>query len=152
MREVLKSCKTVIEMTRGLASYTIDFSLRQLEAVARFSYMAQSKAVRIVASWDIDATGRIGSGVRSFLFAFRDFLEWFSDNYRMYKEYFLAIPISLGNELDADLREFLTVASRSLKQFKVVNEVLTFYLEYQSWFEEFHFSRHLQETFTEITE
>ena len=31
-----------------------------------------------------------------------------------------------------------------LKQFRVVNEAVAFYYEYQSWFEEIHFSQHLE--------
>jgi hypothetical protein len=42
------------------------------------------------------------------------------------------------------MRIHSTQISGFLKQFRVVNEALVFYYDYQSWFEELHFTEHLE--------
>ena len=58
---------------------------------------------------------------------------------------FLLLNSALGGEFDRDINEFMTELAKQVKRIKVFNEILNFYMDYQSWFEEFHFTERLED-------
>jgi len=39
----------------------------------------------------------------------------------------------------------MTELAKQVKRIKVFNEILNFYMDYQSWFEEFHLTEYVEE-------
>ena len=58
---------------------------------------------------------------------------------------FLLLNSALGGEFDRDINEFMTELAKQVKRIKVFNEILNFYMDYQSWFEEFHLTEYVEE-------
>merc|ERR1719468_435885 len=80
----------------------------------------------------------------------RDGLDKITKIYNSVKEYIELIPIRVGDEFETDVRQFLNDLANYLRKFKSMNSVLTFYMKYQSWFEEFHLSRRIEEVTTDF--
>ena len=59
--------------------------------------------------------------------------------------YFFTTYSALGGEFDRDINEFMTELAKQVKRIKVFNEILNFYMDYQSWFEEFHLTEYVEE-------
>ena len=79
-----------------------------------------------------------------------DSLQTWRNIYKEICDYLALIPTEVGHDIDADLHSFLKDLSAYVKKFKAFNEALTFYFEYQSWFEEFHFSSRVQEVTSDV--
>ena len=56
----------------------------------------------------------------------------------------LDIPLILSGEIDREFNEFMIEFAKNIKKIKAFNELLNFYMDYQSWFEEFHFTERLE--------
>ena len=103
----------------------------------------QLDKLKVLKSYDADFNA--GDYVKVTVLLMRDNLEKVSKNYLDLKQSLAVIPAVLGAEMDADMDELLAGAAQYLKKFKAVNDALSFYWAYQSWFEEFHFSSRIEE-------
>jgi hypothetical protein len=149
-QNVLLSAKSVVDMTQRVACNALSFASAHVADVASLSYKVQKSLLRMVAHVEM-SDANPGEYVKATIHFTRDALEWVSTNYRDIKETFLTIPLALGDQIDADINELMVGVAKHLKQFKAVSDVLTFYMEYRSWFEEVHFTSHMQKSFNDFT-
>ena len=95
---------------------------------------------------DLDITDmNINDQIKKTIHIIGDGLHWFSEKYREFKDDVLDIPLILSGEIDREFNEFMIEVAKNIKKIKAFNELLNFYMDYQSWFEEFHFTERLED-------
>ena len=100
----------------------------------------------VISFIEVDMTDMsLNDQIKNTIHLIGDSLQWISEKYREFREEVFDIPLALRGEIDEDLDKLLVEASKYLKKFKIFNELLTFYMDYQSWFEEFHFTKCLED-------
>ena len=87
----------------------------------------------------------VGGYIKVTVHFVRNCLETWEGLLRGIREKLSWIPTQIGMEIDADIHQVVKEAAQYLKKFKSIEKALTFYWQYQSWFEEFHLSQHFEE-------
>jgi len=136
--------KAFVDMYQDVINNYISFVFEQLKSVFGLVAQLRQSLINEIAAIEV-GDFNAGDCVKVTVLLLRDNLDKLSRHYAQFKERLALIPATLGAEVNSDLNDFLEGLARHLKKFKTVNEALNFYWEYQSWFEEFHLSRHIEE-------
>lgn len=85
--------------------------------------------------------------IRQVALTVRDILDWISRGYAEIKDDVTAMD---GIQLKSFFRTAFTEVIQNMKSVDEVRSIMEFYAEYQSWFEEIHFSEKLDEVAKEM--
>lgn len=148
---LLKSCQPLIDVTHDALSNSLTFAFEHIKSsVDMIAKLNQKLMFTLANSIEFSNDVNTGEYIKMTVHLFRDGLESWRQVYAQIKDYLAFIPVQVGSELDADVHAFFKELRQYLNKFKAINQALDFFWEYQSWFEEFHLSTHVEEVTRDV--
>ena len=144
MDKLIKVGKIFADVTKDLVSTCMDYLGDYTYNLVMLADQWQRAVLLQIG--DVDITDMsLNDQIKNTIHVIGDSLQWISEKYREFRENVLDIPLVLSGEIDRDMNEFMVEVAKQMKKFKIFNDMLIFYMDYQSWFEEFHFTKYMED-------
>ena len=147
----LLACKSFIAMSNVVLQNTMRTAFQWMEVMKLASQeLLQNFGSKLhVLDLQLETFGT-SEAVEKFLHVMKESLEFWASKASQVQNTLIQIPISLSQDIEQDIHEFLQGLATSIRKVKSMNQILAFYLDYQSWFEEIHLSSRLQDVYTDL--
>ena len=147
----LLSFKSLISMSNGVLQKTIHTGFQWMEVMKSASQELLENIGSTLHFLDLQLeTFGTSEAMEKFLHVLKESLEFWASKASQVQNTLTQIPFNLSQDIEQDIHEILQGLATSIRKVKSLNQILAFYLDYQSWFEEIHFTSKLQEVYTDL--
>ena len=147
----LQVCKTWVSISFATVSEFINSSFATVKSLKS----ASQDLLRQIAAYQVKLMGDISMEstsqmIEQTLHFVRESLSFWASKVSHLQTVLMEIPLDVSQELINDLQKALQYVANSLKNVKTLNQILAFYKDYQSWFEEIHLTARLQQIYIDF--